>query len=189
MNKLIHFSLALLLAPCILASCANAQNSDFSSDEIVIEHLEMHKKKEFLKDEVCIKRFKESAEVIVIGFLDSETGCQLAGVFVNSRYYEKGDFELSKNALDALGWKTADWQQREELAGIWVKDGLMAFSASDYQRHKNPKFLPPKGVLPGGDEIQVIMLKPSVPGRTSRGSGRKVFTFNKDGSLISESGN
>ncbi len=68
-NNLMKFSLAVVFLSCILAGCINAQTVDLSTKEAVLEQLGKLKNKEFSNDKICIKRLKESANVIVVGFL------------------------------------------------------------------------------------------------------------------------
>ena len=199
----ITLSLAIVFSMCILTNCADAQITGLSTDSGVLTELQKildaksaalakgddkleAKQKAASKLEakdVCIQRLKESARIIVIGFFRTDIGCQFDGAFIDSRFFGQNDFDLSKNALAALGWKTADREKRETLAGIWVEKGLLAFSDEHYERFKNPVSSRYASTTDG--EIKVIMLLPSIPGRTTRGYARKVFTFNKDGDLLS----
>ena len=146
-NDLIKISLAFVFLSCGFVGCANAQTVDLSTDKAVIEQLEKLKSKEFSKDKVCIERLKESANVIVVGFFAYDRGCRFDGVFVNSVYFEKDNADLSKNALNALGWKKANQKEREKLAMIWVEKGLLAFSTVLYtkdEKFSGGEFQPPQ---------------------------------------------
>jgi hypothetical protein len=189
-NHIIKLSIVLALA----APIVSAQAVDLSTDKAVLAELQkvvdakrdssIGKRPDKLQSkDICIQRVRESAKLIVIGFFADDRGCELSGAFVNSGYFEKDDPNFSQNALAALGWKIATAQQRENLAGIWVEKGLLAFSPQQYQRFKSPPNSRDASLTRG--EIKVIMMLPSVPGRTTRGYGRKVFVFNSDGVLMS----
>ena len=109
----------------------------FSTDQAVIEQLGKLKNKEFSKDKVCIERLKESANVIVVGFFAYDRGCRFDGVFVNSVYFEEDDADLSKNALNALGWKKANQKERKNLAMIWVEKVCWHFLQCFIRKMKN----------------------------------------------------
>jgi len=200
-NNLIKFSLLFIFLSGVLVGCANAQTVDLSTDKAVIAELQkiVDAKRDEIGDkedknleakkknagkleakDVCIKRLEESANVIVIGFFADDLGCRFNGAFVDSRYFEKSDANLSKNALDALGWMTANRQEREKLAKLWVEKGLLAFSALT-----NPRF---GAVLTEGGGIKVIVSRRFPSGVTSR-HAPKIFVFDKDGGLLSASGN
>src|SRR5687767_8708078 len=146
---LIKVLLFFICLPAVFAACANAQvvsnqdrpktespsNLDLSTNEGVLA--ELQKRLDAKGDEpgkkggrkldpkfVCIERLRESAKIIVIGGFAYDRGCRLQGAFVDSRYFEKDDLALTKNALAALGWETATPEQREKLALVWVAKGL-----------------------------------------------------------------
>ena len=183
-NDLIKFSLTIVFLPCILVGCANAQKVNLSTDQAVIEQLGKLKNKEFSKDKVCIERLKESANVIVVGFFAYDRGCRFDGVFVNSVYFEEDDADLSKNALNALGWKKANQKERKNLAMIWVEKGLLAFSTVLYtkdEKFSGSEFQPPQVVSNANGEI-VITLWTSVMKRKKEYHTLE-FKFTKDGNI------
>ena len=171
----IKFSLLFVFLSGVLVGCANAQTIVSPTDEAVLEQFGKLKDKKFGKDDVCIKRLKESAKIIVIGLFANDLGCRLDGMFVDSDY-----FETSKHALAALGWEKANRQQREKLATLWVEKVLFAFSVKPNQTFSAHST--------GNDGIKVIVSLQFPPGVTSR-NAPKVFVFDKDGGLSSASGN
>lgn len=189
------------LAACLiflsgaLADCARAQTVDLSTDEAVLAELQKvidAKKAELIEGDerleakrkaankleakdVCIERLKASVRVIVIGFFRTDVGCHFDGAFVGSRYFERDDADLSRTALNALGWEKANRTKRESLAKIWVEEGLLRFSEMPYQTLSAATI---------NDEIKVTASSKYPPGVTSRSAPKK-FVFDKNGSLIS----
>jgi len=203
MKTLIKLSLTFAFLHCILAGCANAQTIDLSTDEAVVEQFGKQKNEKLTKDDVCIKR---SARVIVIGYM----GCSFHAAFVNSVYLEESA-DLSKNALNALGWKEANQREREELAKLWVDKGLLAFSTVLYTKGDDfvpgrgitnrgaikpnvPEFHPPQVVSGKNGEVVVtlwVRFEDRKIGRKiglllNKGFARQGYTFSKDGSLLEE---
>ena len=96
MRYLRKFLFAFALLPLTFAACSNAQivsNPDISTDEAVLaelqkradanrEKLGLANKNKLDAKNVCIERFKESTQVIVIGFFRSDYGCHFEGAFV-----------------------------------------------------------------------------------------------------------
>lgn len=170
MKTLIKLSLTFAFLQGILAGCAYSQTVDLSTDEAVVEQFGKQKNEKLTKDDVCIKR---SARVIVIGFM----GCSFHAAFVNSVYLEESA-DLSKNALNALGWKEADQKGREELAKLWVEKGLLAFSSVLYAKDRDlgdDEFHPPQVVSRKNGEV-IVTLWVSFE---SRKLGRKVNYLKK----------
>ena len=187
-NNLIKISLLFVFLSGVLVGCANAQTVDLSTDKAVIEQLGKLNNKEFSKDKVCIERLKESANVIVVGFFAYDRGCRFDGVFVNSVYFEEDNADLSKNALNALGWKKANQKEREKLAMIWVEKGLLAFSTVLYtkdEKFSGGEFQPPQVVTKKNGEI-IITLWTSVMRRKKEFQNLE-FRFTKDGNLTGSS--
>lgn len=182
---------------CFLTNCANAQTisnvTDLSTDKGVIEELQNiidaknvertsgneklpDKQKaanNLKKEDVCIERIKE-AKIIVIGFFRTDVGCVLDAVFIDSHYFEREDFDLSKIALAALGWEKATKSERENLAEIWVEKGLLVFAPLPNQSLS--------AFSTGDGDIKVTASSKYPAGVTSR-SVSKVFVFNQAGSL------
>ena len=143
----------------LLAGCTPAQNVDLSTKKAVLEQLGKQKNEKFSQDKVCIERLKESAKVIVIGFFRYDYGCHLDGAFVNSVYIER-DESLSKKALNALGWKKANLERREQLAKLWAEKGLLAFATVLNKKDKDldtDEFHPPQVVSTESGETIVTL--------------------------------
>ncbi|MEP6900988.1 MAG: hypothetical protein ABJA66_04510 [Actinomycetota bacterium] len=195
-KRVLPFAVALIFLSGALAVCAAAQTADLSTDKAVIaelqktvdardakpakgdEKLEAKRKAASRLDakDVCIKRLKESTKVIVIGFFRTDVGCYFDGVFIDSRYFERDGFDLSKIALAALGWKKAIQIQRENLAKIWVEKALLAFAPLPNQTLS--------AVSTSDGKIKVTASSKYPPGVTSRTETKK-FVFDKDGGLYS----
>lgn len=175
-KNLVKIALAFFFLLCILAGCANAQAIDLSTDKAVLKQFGKLKNEKYGKDDVCIKRLKESAKIIVIGLKDDDSYCSFDGAFVNSRYYEQGDSDLSKIALAALGWEKANQDKREQLARLWVEKGILTFAPLTNQA------LAANSI--GDGKIKVTASSKYPPGVRSR-SVTKTFIFDKDGGLFS----
>lgn len=140
---------------------------------------------------VCIERLRESAKIIVIGGFASDRGCRLQGAFVDSRYFEKDDLALTKNALAALGWETATQEQREKLVLVWVEKGLLSFFNVLYTKEKeleNQPFQPPQVFSTETGEIKVTLWIALSPGmRREKGFQHLEYRFSKGGDLLGSS--
>jgi len=179
-KNLVLISLAFLFLPWLPTGCANAQAGDILTDKAVLAELGKLNDKKFSKDDVCIKRLKESAKVVVIGLKGEDSVCRYNGVFVGSLYLKKDSIETSKTALRSLGWEKANEQARQKLAKLWVEKVLFAFSAKSNQTFQ--------AVSLDNDGIKVIVSLQFPPGVTGR-NAPKIFVFDKDGGLSSASGN
>jgi hypothetical protein len=213
---LIRFSLVLFFLPGVFAACAKAQvvsnqdppktetpsNLDLSTNEAVLAELQrrLDAKSEELGKKgsrklearfVCIERLKESAEIIVIGGFAYDRGCRFQGVFVNSRYFEKDDPALSKNALAVLGWEKAPKREREMLAKFWVEKGLLSFFTVLHTADKelnHHAFQPPQAVSTKSGEIKVTLWIVLPSGmRREKGFQHLEYRFSKDGDLLGSS--
>lgn len=136
---------------------------------------------------VCIKRFKESAKVIVISAFRYDYGCHFEGAFVDSRFYEKTKIELHQNALDAFGWKKFNQTEREKLAGFWVEKGLLVFFTVLKTKPKeleNSDFHPPRVSTTEKAEIKVTLWI-QLPSRMRREKGFQhlEYTFDENGNF------
>jgi hypothetical protein len=125
--------------------------------------------------DICIKRVKETAKIIVIGFFRTDAGCHFDGAFIDSQYYEREVSDVSKIALAALDWEKASQKERENLAKIWVERGLLVFASLSNQS---------LAAVSINGEIKVTASSKYPPGVTSR-TVTKSFIFDKDGGLIS----
>lgn len=174
LNKLTNLLLALVLLPLLGSGFAKAQNvtaADLSTDEAVLAEMQKivdaEREKLGLVDkgrskldarDVCIKRLKESAKIIVVGFFAHDLGCRLDGAFIGSRYLKKGDPNFSREALAELGWAKAASKVREQLALQWTKKGLLAFSTVLNSKDKdfgNGEFHPPQAVSNENGEVTI----------------------------------
>lgn len=185
----------------VLTDCTRAQTVDLSTNEAVLAELQRiaDAKLEALGKPagrklearfVCIERLKESAEIIVIGGFAYDRGCRFQGVFVNSRYFEKDDAALSKNALAALGWEKAPKREREMLAKFWVEKGLVPFFTVLYTRDKelnDQAFQPPQVVSTKTGEIKVTLWVRLPRGRGEQGYQHLEYRFSRDGNLLGSS--
>ena len=215
MRELLKLPVSLLLLRCLVAGCAGAQSislperwkieapsqSDLSTDSAVLAELQRiaDAKLEALGKTagrklearfVCIKRLKESAEIIVIGGFAYDRGCRFQGVFVNSSYFEKDDAALSKNALAALGWEKAPKREREMLAKFWVEKGLVPFFTVLYTKDKelnDQAFQPPQVVSTETGEIKVTLWVRLPRGRGEQGYQHLEYRFGRDGNLLGSS--
>jgi len=137
---------------------------------------------------VCIKRLKESAKVIVIGFFRTDVGCHFSGAFVGSRYFEKTDLiDLSKAALEAFGWQKANQTEREKLAAAWVEKGLLAFYSVLYAKPselENVGFHPPQFVSEKNGAVKINLFI-QLPSRMTREKGFQhlEYRFAADGTF------
>jgi len=117
-KSLVIISLAFLFLPCLLTACANAQKVDVLTDEAVIQTIEKLRGGDWNRNEICIKKLKEQANLVVIGVKDKNSVCHVSLVFVDSDYFENGRLDWTKKALHLLGWEKANRQQREKLAKL-----------------------------------------------------------------------
>jgi hypothetical protein len=107
----------------VLAATAAAQDNsqfDLSTNEGVNAAREaISGKKLSDRSKRCIRRDPSLPGIVIVGGFAFDRGCRIEGVFVKSTYVAADDKGLSRNALEALGWKTANQQQREALARAW----------------------------------------------------------------------
>jgi hypothetical protein len=140
---------------------------------------------------VCIKRFKESPRVIVIGFFAYDRGCRLNGAFVDSDYFEAADPSLSRHALNALGWQHASQSAREGVAKLWVEKGLVGFQNVLHQPDDSvtaDRFFPPRAASAADGVITVKLWVRNDPGRRGQpGVNLAQFSFTTDGNLAKDS--
>jgi hypothetical protein len=210
---LMIFLTAFVLTGCVSAQEASNQNrpttesmsnQDLSTDEGVLAELQkitdarrenlglINKPASKLEvKNVCIERFKETSKIIVIGFFAYDVGCRFDGAFIGSRYFEKTEIEMHKNALHALGWEKAPKREREMLAKFWVEKGLLAFFTVLYTKDKdlnNQGFHPPQAVSDENGEIKVTLWIQIPPGmRREEGFQHVEYRFAKDGSFSGNS--
>lgn len=191
----------------LITACVNAQTIskvDLSTDEAVLAELQKRADANHIKlglinkkspkieaQNVCIERLKESVKVIVIGFFAYDVGCRFGGAFVDSRFYEKDDAALSKNALATFVWEKAPKGEREMLASYWVQKGLLAFFTVLQMKDKDLNavdFHPPRAVSTKDRGVTVRLWVQLPSGmRREKGFQHFEFKFAKDGSLSGSS--
>jgi hypothetical protein len=133
----------------------------------------------------CIRRDQSLPGMVVVGGFASDYGCRLQGVFISSRYVAIEDKALSRSALEALGWRTANRESREKLAQAWLERGLFAFVTvlraknEDFQNHS---FQPPGAVTRENGET-VVTLWIRLPSGRVRGRTYQLreYRFSSDG--------
>lgn len=137
----------------------------------------------------CVRRGK-TLPVIAVGTFAFDLGCRFEGVFAKSRYFKTGEGQTWKDALDLVGWRTANATKREKLALAWVKESWLAFvrvldeKNDDFQDHS---FQPP-GVITNqdGDVIVTLWTNPRGRGRVKRGNYQlREYKFAKSGAFVS----
>ncbi len=177
-NNFVKFTLAFVFLQCSVAGCTQAQQTiNLSTDNAVLDYLEIKIKQKFSRDKICIGRLDGWEEtVIVIGHLGSDDACRIESALINNSYYELPGANLSKIALGAIGWEKANKNTRGELAKLWVKRGLLGFSP------RNNQTFAAVSTSDGGIKVVVSLQYP--PGITSR-NAPKTFLFDKDGGLVS----
>lgn len=125
----IYLSLIFML---VFSACAGGQDFsryDLSTDEGVNEAREAILGKKLSNyGRGCIKRPAELPEIIMVGTFAHDRGCMLEGAFVKKYFYSsRGEENISRAALESLGWQKADSARREDLALKWTRFGLLAF--------------------------------------------------------------
>ncbi|MGZ8844186.1 MAG: hypothetical protein ACXW18_11025 [Pyrinomonadaceae bacterium] len=132
----------------------------------------------------CLRRDKSLSGIVIVGNFAYDYGCRLEGAFIASRYLTARDKGLSKAALEELGWKAANQQQREALAQAWVTKGLLGFSEvaskkpEDFADHP---FQSP-GVVTRANGETAVTLWVRLPSGRSRGRAYQLreYKFSSD---------
>lgn len=148
----------------VLAATAAAQdNSQFdlsTNDGVNAAREAISGKKLHDRSKRCIRRDPSLPGIVVVGGFAFDRGCRIEGVFVKSTYVAADDKGLSRNALEALGWKAANQQQREALARAWVAEGLLAFMTVLSDKHEDfgsRSFQPPLAVTKDDGQVVVTL--------------------------------
>ena len=185
MKNLAQVLIAFLFLPCLLTSCAKAQARDLLTDQAVRDALAKISGFKSMGN-LCIKRMSESAKIILIGNHANDRDCRIDGAFIDSRYLPETDAAFSKTALAALGWNAANQEQREQLAGLWVEKGLLAFYTVLYEKHKDftvrTGFHPPQIASAKNGETSVSLWTSAM--RRKVEFQRHKFRFAKDGNYL-----
>jgi len=186
-----HSIAILCLLSCWLTVAAVAQGPDLSqydlsTDEGVNAAREaVAGKKLDDRSKRCVRRDQSLPGMVVVGGFAFDYGCRFEGVFISARYIATEDKGLSRSALEALGWKTANRQLREKLAQAWLERGLFAFVTvlraknEDFQNHS---FQAPGAVTKETGET-VVTLWIRLPSGRVRGKVYQLreYRFSSDG--------
>lgn len=182
----------ILLCLCgslILAAAVHGQDPpkfDLSTDEGVNAAREaVTGKRVDPRSTRCIRRHADLPGIVMVGGFASDYGCRLQGAFVGSRYLATDDKALSRSALEALGWQTANPQQREKLAQAWVARGLLGFLTVLVTKNEdfaNHSFQPPQAVT-RADGTTAVTLWMRLPSGRVRGTTYQLreYRFSSDG--------
>jgi hypothetical protein len=133
----------------------------------------------------CIRRDDSLPGIVVVGGFAFDYGCRLQGVFINAKYAGVDDPSMSRTALESLGWKTANRQQREALAQAWVARGLLGFLTVLSAKHEHfaeHSFQPPQAATnPNGETVVTLWMR--LPSGRVRGTAYQLreYRFSKDG--------
>jgi hypothetical protein len=186
-----HVLAFLCLVICNLTIAAVARSQDLSSYDLTTDEgvnaarEAVTGKKPDDRSKRCISRHKSLPGMVVVGGFASDYGCRFQGVFTGSRYLATEDKALSKGALEALGWKSANRELREKLALAWLEKGLFAFVTVIRARNddfQNRTFQTPGAVTSETNET-VVTLWIRLP--AGRGRGRpyqlREYRFSSDG--------
>jgi len=182
--------LVLVLASSIFSSCANGQ--DYSSyDLTTIERVNAAREAKSGKpldtgSKDCVVISKELPDIILLGSFASDRGCELSGAIIKKQGFST-DKDISKIALENLGWKNADAQAQKKLALNWVQFGLLAFEnpltqpAEDFT---GQSFQMPQAVSKEDGSITVSLWVRRPSGmRCERGYDKFNYKFLRDGTL------
>lgn len=132
----------------------------------------------------CLRRDANLPGIVLVGDFRFDYGCYLEGAFIANRYLTARDRGLSKAALNELGWKTANPQQRGALALAWTVKGLMGFVevlSRKPEAFADHPFEAPH-VVPS-EQGAVVTLWVRLPFRRDRGQAYQLreFKFSSDG--------
>jgi len=137
----------------------------------------------------CLRRGK-TLPVIAVGSFAFDWGCRFEGVFVKSHLFKPGEEQTWKEALDLLGWQTANKAERERLALAWIEESWLAFIRVVREKNEDftkPGFQPPTVVTkPDGEVVVTLWTNPPGRGRSKgRGYQLREFKFARSGAFIS----
>jgi hypothetical protein len=136
----------------------------------------------------CIRRHASLPGMVVVGGFAYDYGCRLQGVFMKSSYVRVDDKSMSRSALEALGWKTANQQQREVLAQAWVVKGILGFvsvlSAKNEHFAEHSFQTPQASTNSDGETVVTLWLR--LPSGRVRGTAYQLreYKFAKDGDFL-----
>lgn len=184
----IYLSLILTL---IFSGCAAGQDFsryDFSTDEGVNAAREAKLgKKLHAYSKGCLKRPAELPEIIPVGSFAHDRGCMLDGAFVKKRFLSKQE-NLSKAALESLGWRKAGAKGREEMALRWTQFGLLAFGGNPLTKANDNfngrDFQAPQAATDDEGVVNVTLwIRHPMGMRCQTVYAQLIFKFANDGSL------
>ncbi|HEX8734205.1 MAG TPA: hypothetical protein VF721_02710 [Pyrinomonadaceae bacterium] len=185
----IYLSLIFML---LFSACADGQDFsryDLSTNEGVNAAREQIRgKKPENMSKGCIKRPAELPEIILVGSFAYDRGCMLDGAFVKKYFLSRQDENLSKRALESLGWRKADSAKREEIALRWTQFGLLAFGGYPIVKTNEDfdgrEFHEPQSQTDEDKNVTVTLwIRQSTGMRCETNYQRASFIFNKDGNL------
>ena len=181
------FSLILVLAA--ISPAQDLSQFDFSTNDGVNATREAIAGKPLdERSKNCIRRHASLPGMVVVGGFAFDYGCRLQGVFIKTSYVAVDDKSMSRSVLEALGWKTANREQREALAQAWVAKGLLGFLSvlSEKNEHfAEHAFQPPQSKTNSAGEI-VVTLWMRLPSGRVRGTAYHLreYKFSKDGDSL-----
>lgn len=185
----IYLSLIFML---LFSACAEGQDFsryDLSTNEGVNEAREAKLGKK-LQDysKGCIKRPAELPEIILVGTFAHDRGCMMDGAFVKKYFLSRQDENLSKRALESLGWRKAHSTEREEIALRWTQFGLLAFGGYPIVKANEDfdgrEFRAPEALAGEAGTVEVTLwLRQPAGMRCETNYQRLSFTFTADGNL------
>jgi len=192
--KAIRCCLAMYLV-VIWSACTSGQDLsryDLSTDEGVNAARQAVSGREIDQlSKGCVRRHQSLPEIVMVGGFAHDLGCTMDGAFIGKRFINADD-NLSRNALEHLGWAKSDGRKREEIALNWVQFGLLAFEyplASANGDFTKQRFDKPQAVTSEQTGVVVVSLwnqKP--PGMLCEKNYDKFsYAFAKDGSLKEKS--
>jgi hypothetical protein len=180
-----------LVLTLIFSACAAAQ--DFSRDDLATDEgvnaarESMRGKKPDAYSQGCLKRPSELPEIILVGSFAHDRGCMLDGAFVKKRFLSKQE-NLSKAALESLGWQKAGAKKQEEIALKWTRFGLLAFGGYPVNEANDDfagrDFQAPRAVKDDEGIVNVTLwIRHPMGMRCRIVYDRLIFKFAGDGSL------
>jgi hypothetical protein len=188
-RAIVLFSLLLLAATSVVAQGLDASPYDLSTDAGITAAREALTGRKLDERSLrCVRRGK-TLPVIAVGTFAFDWGCRFEGVFAKSRYFKTDEGQSWKDALDLLGWHTANTPEREKLALAWVKESWFAFvrvPTEKNQDFQDRSFQPPS-VMTKDDEVIVTLW--TNPPRRGRARGRsyqlREVKFSHTGAFVS----
>jgi hypothetical protein len=180
----IYLTLILILSSYALAQ--DTSRFDLSTNEGVNEARSALVGKKLLGNSLnCIRRPKELPGIIMVGLFAHDRGCMLDGAFIKKRFINDKN-NLSKPALENLGWQKADSKRREEIALKWTQFGLLSFEHpldEAPETFANHEFQKPKTTSEDGVVKVTLWMQHPIGMRCEHRFSKLVYTFERDGNL------